>query len=59
MIWYTYLGELSMIGIWYESGRDRVHIWLGLGLGLVYGLGLWARLVFRARPRYRDRLRLV
>jgi len=64
MIWYiswraTYddLGEL--VGIYDESGRDRVHIWLGLGIGLVTGLGLWVRLGFRARSRSRDRLGLV
>jgi len=43
MIWYISwvaicddLGEL--LGIYDESGTDRVDIRLGLGLGLVYGL---------------------
>ena len=43
MIWYipwraTYddLGEL--IGIYDEWARARVHLWTGIGLGLVYGL---------------------
>ena len=48
-----------LVGIYDESGRDRVHIWPGLGLGVVYGLWLWARLGFRARSRSRDTLGLV
>jgi len=51
------LGKL--VGIYDEFGRDRVHMWLGIWLGLVYGLGLWARLGFRPRSRSRDRLGLV
>ena len=48
-----------MIGIGYESSRDMVHICLGLGLGLVTRLGLWAIVGFRDRSRSRDRLGLV
>jgi len=64
MIWYiswraTHDDPCEPVGIYDESGRDRLHIWLGLGLGLVIGLGLWARLGFRARSRSRDRLGLV
>ena len=49
MIWYTFLratfdhlGEL--VGIYDEWAMAGVHLWLGLGLGIVYGLGLWSRL---------------
>ena len=56
MIWYIswramYDDISELVGIYDESGKDRVHIWLGLGL--------WARLGFRARSKSRDRLGLV
>jgi len=43
MIWYifwpaTYDDLSDLVGIHDEWARDMVHLWLWLGLGLVYGL---------------------